>query len=117
MSQKIQIAATLLSDPPLAILDEPFSGLDPMNARLVTEVIAERRSRGQTTILSTHQMDRAEDLCDRIALVSHGHLLFEGSIEAVRAAHANGGEQASLETIFVDSIERRLREDEARGCA
>lgn len=106
MSQKIQIAAALLSDPPLAILDEPFSGLDPVNARLVTDILVERRSAGLTTILSTHQMERAEDLCSRVALVNLGHVLFEGTVADVRAAHAEDDHVPSLETVFVESVAR-----------
>jgi ABC-2 type transport system ATP-binding protein len=112
LSQKVQLAAALLSDPPLAILDEPFSGLDPLNARLVTEVIEERRARGQTTVLSTHQMDRAENLCDRIVLISHGEVLLAGTVPEIRRGHASEGETPSLETVFVEAIARRSRPKE-----
>lgn len=104
MSQKIQIAAALLTDPELAILDEPFSGLDPVNARLVDEVIAERRARGLTTVLSSHQMDRVEALCDRIVLLHRGRVLLEGPVATLRAAHAEDGDHPTLETLFVRAI-------------
>lgn len=84
MAQKVQIAATLLFEPPLAILDEPFSGLDPVNVRLVQDIIVERRRAGMTTILSTHQMNMVEALCDRVALINRGQLMVYGEVEAVR---------------------------------
>lgn len=84
MAQKVQIAATLLFEPPLAILDEPFSGLDPVNVRLVQDIIIERRRAGLTTILSTHQMNMVEALCDRVALINKGQLMVYGEVEAVR---------------------------------
>ena len=65
MSQKVQIAAVLLSDPELCVLDEPTTGLDPVNVRLVQDLLIERRRNGRTTILSTHQMNQVEALCDR----------------------------------------------------
>ena len=88
MSQKVQIAATLLSDPDLCILDEPFSGLDPINVRLVEELILERRGRGKTTILSTHQMSQVEQLCDRVALIHRGSLKVYGEVGEVRKRYS-----------------------------
>jgi ABC-2 type transport system ATP-binding protein len=88
MSQKVQIAATLLSDPEICVLDEPRSGLDPVNARLVDDLIRERRDRGRTTILSTHQMNQVETLCDRVALIDHGRLMVYGSVQEVRVLAA-----------------------------
>ncbi len=75
MSQKVQIAAILLSDPELCVLDEPTTGLDPVNVRLVQALLQERRQRGRTTILSTHQMNQVEAMCDRIALIHRGRLM------------------------------------------
>jgi ABC-2 type transport system ATP-binding protein len=89
MSQKVQIAATLLSDPVLAVLDEPFSGLDPVNVRLVRDLIRERRERGQTTVLSTHQMNQVEALCDRVALIDRGRLMVYGEVAAVREKYSS----------------------------
>lgn len=107
MSQKVQLVAALISDPPLAILDEPFSGLDPVNARLVSDLILERRDRGLTTILSTHQMDRAELLCDRIAFVRAGKIVLEGTVAAIRSRHTVAGECPTLESIFVSTSASR----------
>ena len=84
MSQKVQIAGTLLADPPLAILDEPFSGLDPVNVALVKELIDERRAAGRTTVLSTHLMHQIEALCDRVAVIHQGERVVYGDLETVR---------------------------------
>jgi ABC-2 type transport system ATP-binding protein len=84
MSQKVQIASALLAEPELCVLDEPFSGLDPVNVRMVQELILDRRRAGRTTILSTHQMNRVETLCDRVALIDKGRLMVYGGVDEVR---------------------------------
>ena len=88
MSQKVQIAAVLLSDPELCVLDEPTTGLDPVNVRLVQELLQERRRNGRTTILSTHQMNQVEALCDRIAMINRGQLMVYGEVDEVRRHHS-----------------------------
>jgi ABC-2 type transport system ATP-binding protein len=88
MAQKVQIAATLMTEPELCVLDEPFAGLDPVNVRLVRELLRERQENGHTTVLSTHQMDRVEELCDRVALIHRGRLLVYGTVDEVRRAHS-----------------------------
>ncbi len=86
MSQKIQFAATLLNEPELVVLDEPFAGLDPLNRDLLETMLVELRRAGRTVIFSTHQLEQAERLCDRIVLINRGRKLIEGTIEEVRAA-------------------------------
>lgn len=88
MTQKVQIAACLMSDPELCILDEPFSGLDPVNVALVTGLIEERRAQGKTTVLSTHMMHQVEALCDRVALVHQGELVVYGALDDIRREHS-----------------------------
>jgi ABC-2 type transport system ATP-binding protein len=88
MSQKVQIASVLLSDPELCVLDEPTTGLDPVNVRLVQTLLHERRRNGRTTILSTHQMNQVEALCDRIALINQGRLMEYGKVDEVRRRHS-----------------------------
>jgi ABC-2 type transport system ATP-binding protein len=88
MSQKVQIAAILLSDPELCVLDEPTTGLDPVNVRLVEALLQDRRRAGRTTILSTHQMNQVETLCDRIALINQGRLMEYGAVDEVRRRHS-----------------------------
>ena len=88
MSQKVQIASVLLSDPELCVLDEPTTGLDPVNVRLVQDLLLERRRAGRTTILSTHHMNQVEALCDRVALINKGRLVVYGTVDDVRRKHS-----------------------------
>ena len=88
MSQKVQIASVLLSDPDICVLDEPTTGLDPVNVRLVQDLLHERRRSGRTTILSTHHMNQVETLCDRVALINKGHLVVYGTVDEVRRRHS-----------------------------
>src|SRR5437773_3957842 len=84
MQQKVQIAGTLLSEPEILVMDEPFSGLDPLNTVLVKELLRERRDAGSLVILSTHQMPMVEELCDRVAMIDHGRLVLYGDLEEIR---------------------------------
>ena len=88
MSQKVQIASVLLSDPDLCVLDEPTTGLDPVNVRLVQDLLLERRRNGRTTILSTHHMNQVEALCDGVALINKGQLVMYGTVADVRRRHS-----------------------------
>jgi ABC-2 type transport system ATP-binding protein len=88
MMQKVQLASALLAEPELAVLDEPFSGLDPVSAAQVKELIGELKAAGRTTILSTHQMAMVETLCDRVALLSGGSLVVYGAVDEVRRNHS-----------------------------
>ena len=88
MSQKVQIAGALLSDPELCVLDEPTTGLDPVNVRLVQDLLLERRRNGRTTILSTHHMNQVEALCDRVALINKGKLMVYGAVDEVRRRYS-----------------------------
>jgi ABC-2 type transport system ATP-binding protein len=81
--QKIQVAGVLVSDPQLIILDEPFSGLDPLNVRLLKSVLTEERHQGKTILLSTHQMDQVEELCDNLIMLNHGRLVLYGGTQSV----------------------------------
>ncbi|KAA3609023.1 MAG: ATP-binding cassette domain-containing protein [Planctomycetota bacterium] len=80
MGQKVQVLASIAHDPDFVILDEPFSGLDPVNQQVMEEVIEDMRKRGQTVIFSTHVMSHAERICDRILLIAKGKKIFDGSI-------------------------------------
>jgi len=91
MQQKAQLIATLLHEPDLLVVDEPFSGLDPVNTRLVKDIFAEQRAAGRTIIMSTHQMYQVEALCSRIALIHRGEVVLYGGVEDIRrrfAGHA-----------------------------
>ena len=88
MQQKVQFIGTLLHDPDLVILDEPFSGLDPINAQALKDTIVELKARGKTVIFSTHIMDNAERLCDSVCIIAHGDKVLDGEVTAVKTAHA-----------------------------
>jgi len=84
MSQKIQFIATVLHDPQLLILDEPFSGLDPINSKLIEEEIHAMSAQGKTIIFSTHRMEQVEEICDEIVLVNKGKKILEGSVKELK---------------------------------
>jgi len=84
MQQKVQFITAVLHDPDLLILDEPFSGLDPINLELLKEIILELKSAGKTIIFSTHQMEVAEKICDDICLLNRSRKVFEGSLRDVK---------------------------------
>ncbi|HYM22948.1 MAG TPA: ATP-binding cassette domain-containing protein [Vicinamibacterales bacterium] len=86
--QKVQIAATFLASPAVAILDEPLSGLDPVGARLVNRVIRERAAAGQTILLSTHQMGMVEALCTRVFMIAKGRCVLYGDLREIIREHS-----------------------------
>jgi ABC-2 type transport system ATP-binding protein len=87
MQQKVQIAGTLLHDPEIILMDEPFAGLDPINTVLVKDLLREKSRSGSLVILSTHQMPLVETLCDRVAMIDHGRLVLYGDLEEIRLRH------------------------------
>lgn len=87
MAQKVQFISTVMHEPRLIILDEPFSGFDPVNAQLITQEILELKENGSTIIFSTHRMETVEDLCDHIALIDKSKKILEGSKKDVKAAY------------------------------
>lgn len=84
MQQKAQIIATIVHRPEVLIIDEPFSGLDPVNTQMVKDLLRELHAGGATIIMSTHQMHQVEELCERIVLINHGRVMLYGSLEDVR---------------------------------
>ncbi|MHC4607201.1 MAG: ABC transporter ATP-binding protein [Planctomycetota bacterium] len=89
MQQKVQLAAVLLHEPDLLILDEPFSGLDPVNRRLVIDILKETAERGATVVLSTHLIDQVEALCREVFLIHKGRGILHGEVEKIREEHAD----------------------------
>ena len=87
MAQKVQFITTVLHKPELLILDEPFSGFDPVNAQLIRDEILRMRDEGSTVILSTHNMASVEELCDNIALINKSNLVVTGGVEQIRREH------------------------------
>lgn len=84
MQQKIQFVATVLHEPTLIILDEPFSGFDPINANLIKDEILELKEKGSTIIFSTHRMESVEELCDHVALIHKSHKVLDGSKKEIK---------------------------------
>jgi ABC-2 type transport system ATP-binding protein len=87
MAQKVQFISTVMHEPKLIILDEPFSGFDPVNAQLITKEILELKANGSTIIFSTHRMETVEDLCDHIALINRSEKILEGSKKQVKETY------------------------------
>src|SRR5918993_872252 len=84
MSQKLQFVTTVLHEPKLIILDEPFSGLDPVNANLIKDEIFNLAKNGSTIIFSTHRMEQVEEICDHIVLVNKGHKILDGTVAEIK---------------------------------
>ena len=89
MAQKLQFITTVVHKPSLMILDEPFSGFDPVNAELIRKEILRLKDEGATIILSTHNMESVEELCDRIALINKSKLVITGGVDEIRREHGN----------------------------
>lgn len=112
MQQKIQFISTVLHEPDLLILDEPFSGLDPLNVETLLEVISELKAKGKTIIFSTHLMETAEKLCDDIILINKSMKVIGGTLRQVKASfgknlialRATGGDQVLQDKNLVSSV-------------
>lgn len=85
--QKIQLIASLIHEPELIILDEPFSGFDPVNAEVLKQIILELKLAGKTILISTHRMDNAEELCSSVAMLNHGKVVLNGVLKAILSDH------------------------------
>jgi ABC-2 type transport system ATP-binding protein len=101
MQQKTSLAAALLHDPKVLILDEPTVGLDPKSARMIKDILRQIADRGAAVMLSTHILEIAERMCDRIGIINKGQLVAIGTLDELRAL-GSGADGASLEDIFLD---------------
>ena len=99
MAQKLQFITTVVHKPSLMILDEPFSGFDPVNAELIRQEILRLRDEGATIILSTHNMESVEELCDNIALINKARLVITGGVEEIRRKYGNN----NVELVWTDA--------------
>ena len=88
MQQKVQFLAAIIHDPEICVFDEPFQGLDPVNLQLVKEIMRKLQRQGKTIILSTHQMNQVEALCNRIALINKGKLILYGDLQQIKEEHS-----------------------------
>jgi ABC-2 type transport system ATP-binding protein len=108
MQQKVQFIGTLLHDPDLVILDEPFSGLDPINAQALKDTVVDLRKRGKTVIFSTHLMDNAERLCDSVCIIARGEKVLDGTVAGVKKEHGGNNVALALEEGGADLVARIL---------
>ncbi len=117
--QRLAVACALVGDPQLLFLDEPTTGLDPQSRRQLWELIEKFQAEGRTIVLTTHYMEEAERLCDRVAIVDHGHVIAQGSprelTESLDVSHLPPPEPrkttATLEDVFVSLTGRTLRDE------
>jgi ABC-2 type transport system ATP-binding protein len=84
--QRVQLAAALVHDPELLVLDEPFSGLDPIAVETMSDVLREQAEAGKAVVFSSHQLDLVEDLCEDVAIIDHGAIVVSGRVEALKDA-------------------------------
>src|SRR5213594_1893068 len=109
MQQKVQFISTILHDPDLVILDEPFSGLDPVNAQVMKDTVLELRRRGKTILFSTHIMEQAEKLCDELCIIARGKKLVDGALSDIKRTHGGhhlvigfDGSAGGAQQVFAD---------------
>ena len=117
MGQIIQFIVTIIHDPQLIILDEPFSGLDPVNTEMMKSVIAQLRDEGKAVILSTHQMNQVEELCDRVLMINHGREVLHGDLLEIKNNYREhsvrvdvAGEIGDLEGVIDRKIHQGITE-------
>ena len=119
MAQKVQFITTVVHKPSLLILDEPFSGFDPVNAQIIREEILRLKEEGATIILSTHNMESVEELCDNIALINKSHVVITGGVDEIRHKYGNN----NVELVYtgsgalqsVDGVFRVLSDSDESG--
>jgi ABC-2 type transport system ATP-binding protein len=100
MAQKVQFITTVVHKPKLLILDEPFSGFDPVNAQVIREEILRLKAEGSTIILSTHNMESVEELCDNIALINKSHVVISGGVDEIRRKYGNN----NVELVYTSDV-------------
>ena len=102
MGQMIQFIVTIIHDPKLLILDEPFSGLDPVNTELLKSIVGSLRDSGKAVILCTHQMNQVEELCDRVLMINQGKAVLYGDLNEIKKKHRKSSVQVSVEGTLGD---------------
>lgn len=99
MQQKVQFITTVIHEPDLLILDEPASGLDPVNQEVLRDTILGARDEGRTVVFSTHNMDQAEQLCDSVCIIAQGRKVLDGPLDAIRRSHAGHRYRVEFESV------------------
>jgi len=113
MQQKVQFITTVVHAPDLLILDEPASGLDPVNQEVLRETILGARDEGRTVVFSTHNMDQAEQLCDSLCIIAQGRKVLDGSLREIRRGHAAHKYRVEFESVTPDAVALMSRVDGA----
>ena len=108
--QKVQLAQTLVCNPDIIILDEPFSGLDPVNSQVLKDVIREQIQEGKLVIFSSHQMSYVEEFCEDIVLLNHGDVVLSGNLREIKKEYGNHRLVIALENISGETSAERIRE-------
>ncbi len=114
MHQKAQLIATIINEPDLLIVDEPFQGLDPVNATMLKNVLLAQRERGAAVVMSTHDMEDAQILCDRILLIDKGRRLLYGTVPDVRRAFSDGAVEVVGQQLPTDTTAATQRQPRDR---
>lgn len=106
MQQKVQFISVVLHEPELLILDEPFSGLDPINSELVMDIILELKQAGKTILFSTHRMEQVEKICDSICLINHGEKILDGAVRDIKKSYGKNMIQIEFDgnDAFIDRL-------------
>lgn len=112
MGQKAQFVAATMHDPKLIIIDEPFSGLDPVNTRVIKDLIFRMRDRGSAIIMSTHQMHQVEEMCQRILLIDHGRCMLYGLLSEIRGKFAPNAVEVEVQGVLPMLL--GIRQDKVR---
>ncbi len=109
--QKVQLAATLVADPDIVILDEPFSGLDPVNSQILKDVIRELIKEGKIVIFSSHQMSYVEEFCEDIVMINHGEVVLSGNLDEIKAEYGKGRRVIAATNYEIHELEKLLKEN------
>jgi len=111
MRKKLALACALIHNPRVLFLDEPLNGIDPVSGRVVTDLLRRLAARGVTLFFTTHVLDVVERLCDEVAVIDHGRIVAQGSLDEIRAQRAMGGD-ATLEDVFLKLVAADVRRED-----
>lgn len=109
--QKVQLASTLVCNPEIIILDEPFSGLDPVNSQILKDVVRELIQEGKIVIFSSHQMSYVEEFCDNIAIIDHGEIVLKGRLQEIKKEYGQNRYVLNAENYTVSELERKCKNE------
>jgi ABC-2 type transport system ATP-binding protein len=111
MRKKVALAAALIHSPKVLFLDEPLNGIDPVSGRVVTDLLRRLADKGVTLFFTTHVLDVVERLCDEVAIIDHGRLIAQGTLDQIRAQR-EVAQDASLEDVFLKLVSAEVRRED-----